>query len=83
MGEYVCVQPSTTSYLLPTDLPGLDLLKAEVERQETVAIALCPCDADYVEVSLKGIWLASVPESAEGIFVTTLSHSTEFFLLKL
>lgn len=64
------------------DLPGLDLRKAEVERQKTVALDLCLCDADYVEVSLDGTWLASGSESAAGIFVTTLSHSTEFFLLE-
>lgn len=83
VGKYVCIEPSTASYLLPMDLPELHLLKAEVERRETIALDLCPCDADYVEVSLKGTWLASGLESAEGIFVNTLSHSTEFFLLKL
>jgi hypothetical protein len=46
-------EPSTASFLLPLGLPGLDLLEAEVWRQETDAIALCACDAEYVEVSLK------------------------------
>lgn len=82
VGECLCVEPSTASFLLPADLPGVDLLKAEVERQETDALDLCACDAKYVEVSLKGAWLAS-SESAEGVFVAALSHSTEFFLLKL
>lgn len=69
----VCLEPSTASFLLPADLSGLHLLKAEV-GQGTDAIALCACDAEYVEVTLKGIWLAS-SESAEGIFVTAMSHS--------
>lgn len=83
VGECICAQPSTASFLLPADLPGVDLLKAEVECQETDALALCACDADYVEVSLQGTWLASDSESAEGILVAALSHSIEFFLLKL
>jgi hypothetical protein len=83
VGECLCVEPSTASFLLPADLPGVDLLKAEVKRQETDTLDLCACDANYVEVSLKGTWLASDAESAEGVFVTALSHSSEFFLLKL
>lgn len=83
VGECFCAQPSTASFLLPLGLPGLDLLEAEVWRQETDAIALCACDAEYVEVSLKGTWLASDSESAEGVFVTAMSHSIEFFLCKL
>lgn len=83
VGECVCVEPSTASFLLPADLPGLDLLEAEAQRQGAEAIALCACDAEYVEVSLKGTWLASDSESAEGVFVTAMSHSAEFFVLKL
>ncbi len=83
VGECFCVEPSTASFLLPIGLLGLDLLEAEVSQQGTDAISLCTCDADYVEVSFKGIWLASGSESAEGIFVAALSHSTEFLLLKL
>lgn len=82
VGECLCVEPSTASFLLPVDLPGVDLLKAEV-GQETDVLDLCACDTKYVEVSLKGTWLAPDSESAEGVFVTTLSHSSEFFLLKL
>lgn len=48
VGEHVCIEPSTASYLLPMDLPELHLLKAEVERRETIALDLCPCDTDYV-----------------------------------
>lgn len=83
VGECCCVQPSTAAFLLPVGLPGLDLLEAEVKRQETDAIALCVCDSECIEVSLKGTWLASDLESAEGVFVTAMPHSIEFFLLKL
>lgn len=83
VGECICVEPSTASFLLPANSPGLDLLEAEVQRQETDIIALSACDAEYVEVILKGTWLASDLESAEGVFVAVLSHSSEFFLLKL
>lgn len=83
VGDYICIEPSTASFLLPADLPGLDLLADEVRRQGTDAITLCACDAEYVEVSLQGTWLASDAEGAEGVFVAVMSHSTEFFLFKL
>lgn len=82
VGERICAQPSTASFLLPADLSGLHLLKAEVGQGSDV-IELCACDAEYVEVTLKGTWLASDSESAEGVFVAAMSHSVEFFLLKL
>jgi len=83
VGECICVEPSTASFLLPANLLELDLLEAEVRRQGTDIIALSACDVEYVEVILKGTWLASDLESAEGVFVAVLSHSSEFFLLKL
>ncbi len=83
VGDRLCIEPSTSAFLLPTDLLRLNLLVAEVRRQVTDEIALCACDAEYIEISLKGTWLASDAESAEGVFVAALSHSTEFLLFKL
>lgn len=83
VGECFCAQPSTASFLLPLGLPGLDVLEAELWRQEIDTITLSACDPEYVEVSLKGTWLASDAESTEGVFVTTMPYSIEFFLFKL
>ncbi len=84
VGESLCIEPSMASFLLPTDLPGLEALTVEVKRQDADAIALSICDAEYVEVSLNGTWLSTDFESAEGVFVASISsHSVEFFLLKL
>jgi hypothetical protein len=90
VGDRICLEPSTASFLLPADLPRLNLLVAEIRRQGTDEIALCTCDAEYVEVSLQGTWLATEIENlateienAEGVFVTALSHATEFLLFKL
>lgn len=83
VGQRLLVQPSTASFLLPVELPGLPLLEAGVRQEMTEAIAVCVCDAEYVEVSLRGTWMAAVPESAEGVFVAAMSDRTEFFLFKL
>jgi hypothetical protein len=83
VGDRICLEPSTAAFLLPADLSALNLLQAEVRRQGTDEIAICACDAEFVEVSLQGTWIASDADSAEGAFVTALSHPTEFLLFKL
>jgi len=83
VGKRIYVEPSMASFLLPADLPGLDSLETEARRFKEDTITLCACDADYIEVSLQGTWLASDTETEEGIFVTTLYYVVECLLFKL
>lgn len=83
VGYSLCVQPSTASFLLPVDLPGVEALKAESRRADGGIIDLAVCDAEYLEVTLCGSWLSDASEGADGVFVTTMSDRTEFFLHKL
>ncbi len=83
VGQSLCVEPSTASFLLPADLPGVDVLRAEVKHSDREHITICVCDAEYIEVSLRGSWISSKSEDASGVFATTMSLSTEFFLHKL
>ena len=80
-GTNLCVEPSTASFLLPTDLPQLRHLERHQEGEDAIALSLC--DAEYVEVSLKGTWMTSDVEGAEGVFVTSMNYAVEFFLIKL
>ncbi len=80
-GSRLCVEPSTASFLLPADMPQLRHLERQQEGED--AIALCVCDADYIEVNLQGTWMTSDSEGDAGIFVTSMSYAVEFFLLKL
>ncbi|MBD2517778.1 hypothetical protein H6G93_22920 [Nostoc sp. FACHB-973] len=83
VGQTLSVEPSTASFLLPVDLPGVEVLKREVKRDDREIIALCVCDSEYVEVTLRGSWLSDGSEDAVGVFVTTMSDRAEFFLHKL
>jgi hypothetical protein len=80
-GTNLCVEPSTASFLLPADMPQLRHLERHQEGEDAIALSLC--DAEYVEVSLKGTWMTSDVEGAEGVFVTSLNYAVEFFLIKL
>ncbi|MBD2628280.1 MULTISPECIES: alr0857 family protein [Nostocaceae] len=83
VGQPLCCEPSTASFLLPVDLPGVERLKLEVQRNDSEIIALCTGDAEYLEVTLQGSWLSDGADDAVGVFVTTMSDRTEFFLNKL
>ena len=78
-GTNLCVESSTASFLLSADMPQL----RHLERQQEDVIALSVCDAEYIEVSLKGTWMTSDIDGAEGVFVTSMSYAIEFFLIKL
>lgn len=74
------IEPSTASFLLPADVCHLtDLEKVAKEN----FVELYRCDAESVEVVLKGIWLTSDAQSEAGIFVTALSKSAELLLQQL
>ncbi len=80
-GTNLCVEPSTASFLLPVDMPQLRHLERHQEGEDAIALSIC--DAEYVEVSLKGTWMTSDTEGVEGVFVTSMSYNVEFFLIKL
>lgn len=72
-GTKIFMESSSASFLLARkDIPR----SADLEKENRVE--LCNCDADLVEVILKGLWVTSNPESEVGIFVTDLGESTEF-----
>ncbi|MEH2174550.1 alr0857 family protein [Nostoc sp.] len=83
VGQSLCIEPSTASFLLPVDLPGVEVLRSEVKRDDREIIALCACDTEYMEVTLRGSWLSDSSKDSVGVFVTTMSDRAEFFLHKL
>ncbi|MEH2270364.1 MAG: alr0857 family protein [Nostoc sp.] len=83
VGQSFCIEPTTASFLLPVDLPGVEVLRAEVKRDDREIISLCACDTEYMEVTLRGSWLSASSKDAVGVFATTMSDRAEFFLHKL
>lgn len=73
VGQALSIEPSTASFLLPVDLPGVERLKAEVQGYDGEIIAVSTCDVEYVEVTLRGSWLSNGSEESVGVFVTAIS----------
>ncbi len=82
VGQCLCFEPSTAAFLLPIDLPGIEILKAQIAQNEDV-LSLSICDAEYLEVTLRGSWISDGSVATVGIFVTTLFEVTEVFLDQL
>lgn len=69
----------TASFLIKSNPYLVELEKANQENR----VEICPCDAEFVEVTLKGLWLTSNAVRETGVFVTVLSEYVEFLLHEL
>lgn len=83
LGLRLCVEPSRAAFLIPMDLPDLPALKLAFQVEPTDAIALCPVDKDYLEVSLQGVWLANYDQAHAGIFVCAIAPAMELLTYRL
>jgi hypothetical protein len=82
-GQTLHVEPGKAAFLLPEDVDGLAGLTVELHRFVNENITLCPVDAEFVEISLHGTWMATSTAAEEGTFLTALSDRAEFFVYKL
>jgi hypothetical protein len=78
-GQRLVVERCSASVLLRRRLAQLQLLE-QLMFQEGLATAVC--DAEFVEVSLAGIWVA-FGQAEEGVFVTMMSPVLEGLVLQL
>lgn len=72
------ITSSTASFLLP-----VAVMKDLAENNDESILDICRCDADFIEVTLKGVWLTSDAEVNGGVFVTSLSEYCEALLEQL
>lgn len=74
------LQNSTAAFLIPVTI----IEDGDLEILNTAEnIEICNCDRDFVEVTIKGLWMASQSDNDEGVFVTAISESTELLLQRL
>ncbi|MEM8612181.1 MAG: alr0857 family protein [Cyanobacteria bacterium P01_H01_bin.105] len=83
VGETLHLEPSQAAFLLPMELPDINHLESMLETNTTDTIALTNVDEDFVEVSLKGTWIASSANAESGTFVTTLAPESEQLIYRL
>jgi hypothetical protein len=76
--QRLVVEHCSASLLLRANLDGLKALEGLGDEP----LALTVCDAEFVEVSFRGVWI-STGESEEGSFVVMMSHTAEVLLIQL
>lgn len=82
-GEPLHLEPGRAAFLLPTHLPGVMRLQRILYRDATNAATLTTVDSDFVEVSLKGTWIASNAQAEAGTFIATLNPDSEALIYQL
>lgn len=83
LGQGAIVQPGWASFLLPVGLFALDRLETAARQEAPESIELCVADDEFVEVSLRGSWLAIDAETCKGVFAATLSPHCEMLVSQL
>lgn len=84
IGETLHLAPSWATVLLSAEMSGdITRLKPMLETDLEDTIDLTPADEDFVEVSLKGIWIAKDASTESGTFVTTLTPESERLIYQL
>jgi hypothetical protein len=82
LGQALHIEPSRAAFLLPADAPGLNQLRLTI-RMEKSHVSVTSVDAQFVEVSVYGNWIAASNEAHEGMFITAFSDRTELLVYKL
>jgi hypothetical protein len=85
------VEPGRASFLLPADIPQLQVLERALHQEYGTAVTLIAVDEEFVEVGISGSWIAEDKDAHEGVFLAVMSDSlsetlrerTEFLIYKL
>lgn len=81
--QRLILEHGRASILLPVSLTNLPALKSMLQPEDVETVMLSMCDAEFIEVSLLGIWISTRADESEGTFVVKLSLKTETTLLRL
>jgi hypothetical protein len=82
-GVPIYIEPGHASFLLPVGLPELTSLNVPVRRGRKVKMSIARVDDEFVEVSLRGTWVASSKDAHEGMFLVVMSDRTESLIYQL
>ena len=82
-GDALHVEPGQASFLVATEIPELHALQSLLSQDLSQQIMITPVDHEFVEVSLKGTWLASSVDADTGMFITVLVPHYESWLYQL
>jgi hypothetical protein len=83
IGETMFLSSEKANFLLPETVCEATAVNFYLHHQGVKTVTANRCDLDRVEISLTGYWLATNPDSAEGILAASLPDRTESYLWQL
>ena len=82
-GQPLHIEPGTASFLLPSKPAIVSRLETALWIERHQSISLYPVDVEFVEVSVRGTWMATNLQSHEGTFIAVASWQVESMILQL
>lgn len=82
-GETLHMEPGRAAFLVAADTTGFAQLESVLQSDTTQTVTLSGVDNEFVEVSLKGTWIASSADAEAGTFITALTPVCESLIYQL
>ncbi|MEM6598700.1 MAG: alr0857 family protein [Cyanobacteria bacterium P01_C01_bin.69] len=82
-GETLHLEPGRAAFLVSADATGVNQLKSVLQKDATQTVTLTGVDDEFVEVSLKGTWIANSANAEAGTFITALTPVSEALIYQL
>ena len=82
-GKTLHLEPGRAAFLVSAEATGVDQLESVLQKDTTQTMTLTHVDDEFVEVSLKGTWIADSANAEAGIFITALAPTTETLIYQL
>ena len=82
-GETLHLEPGRAAFLVSAEATGVDQLENVLQADTTQTMTLTYVDDEFVEVSLKGTWIANSANAEAGTFITALTPVVEVLIYQL
>ena len=82
-GETLHLEPGRAAFLLPANTQGVKRLTQVLQTDATQTATVTPVDSDFVEVSLKGTWMATSANAEAGTLIAALAPESETLIYQL
>ena len=83
MGEPLHMEPGRAAFLVSANLPAVTKLQLIIRADATGAVTVASVDDGFVEVSIKGTWIARNVDAEEGTLIAALSAQSERLVYQL
>lgn len=82
-GEPLHMEPGRAAFLVSASVPSVTKLQLVLQADTTGVVTVASVDDGFVEVSIKGTWIARNIDAEEGTLIAALSPKSEQLVYQL